>query len=287
MEPSQRQEAVTALQQRGLSQRVACKIMRDRRLPRETTGFRVIQDAPLIKRLTRPAQDHPRYGCKRLYVISERIAGEGDPYVNYKRFRRLYRLANLQIARRRRRSRAQYVLGMPLRRAGRPHDIWTMDYVSDRLLHGRVFRALTLLDERSRYPLAVDPAFSYPSASVVRTLEDAVREHGYPKCLRIDNGHEFIASALWKRGPMSTASNCSLSSPESRRRTRLSNHLRAGLATNASTKTSSCLLTKFARSSRIGSMTTTWRGLIHRLEAKPGEFVQGLINNQLPPLAAA
>lgn len=186
-----------ALQQSGLSQREACKIMRARRRSlRESGSLRSAQDAPLIKRLTQLAQDHPRYGCKRLYVIYERVAGEGDPYMNYKRFRRLYRLANLQIARRRRRSRAKYVRGAPLRRAEQPNDIWTMDFVSDRLLHGRVFRALTLLDERSRYALAVDPAFSYPSASVVRTLGDAAREHGYPKCLRVDNGPEFIASAL-------------------------------------------------------------------------------------------
>ena len=104
--------------------------------------------------------------------------------MNYKRFRRLYRLANMQITRRRRRSRAKYVRGTPLRRSNRPHDIWTMDFVSDRLLHGRVFRTLTLLDEFSRYALAVDPQFSYPSASVVRTLDSAAREHGYPKALR-------------------------------------------------------------------------------------------------------
>lgn len=149
-----------------------------------------------MKRLTQLAQEHPRYGCRRLYVVYERAADEADPYMNYKRFRRIYRLANLQISRRRRRSRAKYVRGTPLRRAERPNDIWTMDFVSDRLLHGRVFRALTLLDERSRFALAVHPDFSYPSASVVRTLEDAAREHGYPKCLRIDNGPEFVASAL-------------------------------------------------------------------------------------------
>lgn len=186
-----------ALQRKGLSQREACKIMRARRRsPNEQVGIRAGQDFPLVKRLTQLAQQHPRYGCKRLYVIYERVAGDGDPYMNYKRFRRLYRLANLQIARRRRRSRAKYVRGRPLRRAERPNDIWTIDFVSDRLLYGRVFRSLTLLDERSRYALAVDPAFSYPSASVVRTLDEAAREHGYPKCLRVDNGPEFIASAL-------------------------------------------------------------------------------------------
>ena len=82
------------------------------------------------------------------------------------------------------------------RRASRPNEIWTMDFVSDRLLHGRTFRALTLIDECSRYCFAVDPAFSYPSISVVRRLDDVASQFGYPSALRVDNGPEFIASAL-------------------------------------------------------------------------------------------
>ncbi len=145
-----------------------------RRSSNEKPGIRALEDAPLIKRITELAQAYPRRGCKRLYDRYEREAREDDPYMNYKRFRRLYRLGNLQISKRRRRSRAKYVRGVPLRRSDRPNDIWTMDFVSDRLLHGRVFRALTLLDECSRYALAVQPEFSYPSASVVRTLEQAL-----------------------------------------------------------------------------------------------------------------
>ena len=197
MGPSQRQEAVKALQRSGLSQREACAIMRARRRSSlEKQGSRAAQDAPLLVRLTQLAQEHPRYGCKRLYVVYERAARDDDPYMNWKRFRRLYRLANLQIARRRRRSRAKYVRGLPLRRATHPNEIWTLDFLSDRLLYGRAFRALTLLDEFSRYAFAVDPAFSYPSILVVRTLDDTAREHGYPNCLRVDNGPEFIATAL-------------------------------------------------------------------------------------------
>ena len=171
MGPSQRQEAVKALQEKGLSQREACKIIRARRRPANAPpGLRALQDAPLIERLTQLAQKHSHFGCKRLYL-------------RYKRFRRLYRLGNLQIARRKRRSRAKYVRGLPSYRATHPNDIWTMDFVSDRLLHGRKFRALTLLDERSRFSFAVDPAFSYPSCAVVHTLEMVAREHGYPKSL--------------------------------------------------------------------------------------------------------
>lgn len=197
MGPSQRQEAVKALQRSGLSQREACAIIgARRRSSRERPSSKATQDAAVIVRLTELAEDRPRYGCKRLYVIYEREARQADPYMNYKRFRRLYRLGNLQIARRSRRSRAKYVRGIPRRCATRPMDVWTMDFVSDRLLHGRTFRALTLTDEFSKYSFAVDPAFSYPSISVVRTLEDVAREHGYPNVLRVDNGPEFIAGAL-------------------------------------------------------------------------------------------
>lgn len=58
--------------------------------------MKTAQDAPLIVRLTQLAQEHSRYGFKRLYVIYERQARDEDPYMNYKRFRRLYRLGNLQ-----------------------------------------------------------------------------------------------------------------------------------------------------------------------------------------------
>jgi putative transposase len=180
-----------------LSQRQACAIIgARRRSPRESPRDKTVQDAPVVVRLTELAQKRSRYGCKRLYGLYEREARETDAYMNYKRFRRLYRLGNLQIARRRRRSRAKYVRGVPLRRATRPMDIWTMDFLSDYLFHGRKFRTLTLIDEFSKWSFAVDPAFSYPSISVVRTLDDVAHEHGFPHVLRVDNGPEFIASAL-------------------------------------------------------------------------------------------
>jgi hypothetical protein len=106
-----------------------------RRSPRERESTKDVEDAMTVRRLTTLAQDRPRYGCKRLYAVYEREAGYEDLYMNYKRFRRLYRLGNLQISRRRRRSRAKYVRGTPLRRATRPNEIWTINFVSDRLMH--------------------------------------------------------------------------------------------------------------------------------------------------------
>lgn len=180
-----------------MSQREACKVIRaGRRSSRTEPSAKAKSDAKIMVRLTELAQRWPRRGCKRLYDRYERDAREGDVYMNFKRFRRLYRLANLQLNRRRRRSRAKYVRGLPLRRASQPHEIWTMDFLADRLLHGRRFRVHTVLDECSRYPFSIFGAFSFPSAAVVVKLEEVAREHGYPKCLRVDNGPEHIASPL-------------------------------------------------------------------------------------------
>lgn len=103
MEPSQRQEAVRALQRHGLSQREACAIARARRQP--SGGWlspKAREDGRTIRRLTALAQAHPHYGWRRLYALYERRAGESDVYMNHKRFRRLYRRGRLQVHRWRR-----------------------------------------------------------------------------------------------------------------------------------------------------------------------------------------
>lgn len=197
MGPSQRQEAVKALQRSGLSQRAACTIIRARRRsPQAQPSAKTREDTRIVARLTELAQRWLRRGCRRLYDRYEREARDGDAYMNFKRFRRLYRLGNLQLNRRRRRSRAKYVRGLPLRRASAPNEIWAMDFLADRLLHGRRFRVHTLLDECSRYSSSVFGAFSIPSITVVAKLEEVACEHGYPKCLRVDNGPEHIATTL-------------------------------------------------------------------------------------------
>jgi len=197
MGPSQRQEAVKALQRSGLSQREACRIMRARRRSsREAPSTKAVGDALAVRRLTELAQTYPRYGVDRLYPIYEREAGDGDAYMNFKRFRRLYRLGNLQIARRKRRSRAKYARGQVLQKATRPNEIWAMDFLSDRLQHGRTFRVLTVIDECGKFAHAVDPSFTYTAVAVVMMLEAIAHEYGYPSFLRIDNGPEMISSAL-------------------------------------------------------------------------------------------
>lgn len=186
-----------ALQSRGLSQRAACAIIKARRRSsRETPSTRAQDDARLALRLTQVAQDHYEHGCIRLYGDYERDAQDGDEYMNYKRFRRIYRLADLNKQRRHRRTRAKFVRGRSLRRATRPHEGWTLDFMHDRLFYSRTFRTLSMMDEFSRSGLALDMAFTFPSRAVISVLDEIAGLYGYPHYLRIDNGTELTSKAM-------------------------------------------------------------------------------------------
>ena len=187
-----------ALQQLGLSQREACAIVRARRRsPTEAPSTKARDDTRLAVRLTEVAQKHAEHGCRRLYEDYGRDADPTqDEYMNYKRFRRIYRVANLQIGRRRRRGRAKIVRGRPLRRATRPFEGWTLDFIHDRLFGGRAFRTLSMEDEFSRSGLALEMSFTFPSRSVVNVLDDVAAIYGYPKYLRIDNGTELTSKLM-------------------------------------------------------------------------------------------
>ena len=177
-----------ALQQFGLSQREACRsVHARRRSSREQPTTKAQRDAMVATRLTQVAQSHAEHGCRRLFADYERDAIEGDEYLNYKAFRRIYRLAGLQIGRRRRRGRAKIVRGRSLRRATKPFEGWTLDFIHDRLFNGRTFRGLTMMDEFSRCGLALELNYSFPSRAVISVLDEAARTYGYPKYLRIDN----------------------------------------------------------------------------------------------------
>ena len=187
-----------ALQTLGLSQREACAIVRARRRSsREVPSAKASDDARWAERLTEVAHAHSEHGCRRLYEDYERDAiPELDEYMNYKRFRRLYRLANLQIGRRRRRGRAKIVRGLPLRRAQKPFEGWTLDFMHDRLFGGRAFRTLAMEDEFSRTGLALELSFSFPSRSVIAVLDSVAAIYGYPKYLRVDNGTELTSKLM-------------------------------------------------------------------------------------------
>lgn len=132
-----------------------------------------------------------RYGYRRLHVLLRR---EGWP-VNHKRVYRLYRLEGLALRRRPPRKRPS-LPRVPAPPAIRPRAEWGMDFLADRLVDGRRFRVLTVVDHVSRVSPAIAVGTALTGERVAALLEELAGAVGCPQRLRVDNGPEFVSRAL-------------------------------------------------------------------------------------------
>ena len=95
--------------------------------------------------------------------------------INHKRTERLYREEGLALRKKRRRkgaAGARVVLPMPQR----TNERWSMDFVTDSIVTGRRFRALTIIDNYSRECPAIEVDTSLGGRRVVQVLEEAERD---------------------------------------------------------------------------------------------------------------
>ena len=170
--------------------RKACELIR---LNRATYYYQsqAKDQSALRMRLRDLAASRVRYGYRRLHVL---LLREGWS-VNHKRIYRLYRQEGLSLRRKKAKKRVSSVrvVGAP---ASAPNQRWSMDFMSDRLLDGRRYRVLTLVDHFSRVSPALEAAFSFPGSQVVAVLERVTVLQGVPQELYVDNGPEFISKAL-------------------------------------------------------------------------------------------
>jgi putative transposase len=173
-----------------VSERRACRVAgvsrssyRYRSVARDQTALRV--------RLRDLAAARVRYGYRRLHVLLRR---EGW-HVNHKRVYRLYREEGLgiRVKRRKKRVSGPRVLPPPARR---PHERWSLDFMTDGLADGRRFRVLTIVDNVSRVSPAIAVGGSLTGERVVAILERLRRTAGRPERIAVDNGPEFISKAL-------------------------------------------------------------------------------------------
>jgi len=111
------------------------------------------------------------------------------------RAHRLWRLAGLQLPRRRPRRRVAHSRPRPLPAFGANH-VWAYDFVFDTCANGQSLKCLTVIDEFTRECLAIDVAGSIRSGRVIEVLTRLISEHGAPKFLRSDNGPEFVSKAI-------------------------------------------------------------------------------------------
>lgn len=171
-----------------MSERQACKLVEiavsSYRYCSRTFG----RDDALRARLTELAQQHPRFGSPRLYVLLRREAVH-----NHKLVERHYR--ELGLALRRKKRKRLMRIRVPLQPADRINQEWAMDFVSDAMASGRHVRILTVVDVFTRECLALETDTSIGSRRVTRVLDRLIAERGSPQRIRSDNGPEFTSRA--------------------------------------------------------------------------------------------
>ncbi len=137
------------------------------------------------------AQRHRRYGAEMIY-LKLRQAGE---LVNHKRVERLYTLEKLQI-RRRRRKKIPLGERQPLVRPGAANEVWSMDFVFDRIATGRTIKCLVIVDDATHESVAIVAEHSMGGDHLVRVLDQICSQRGRPHAIRTDNGPEFSGRAM-------------------------------------------------------------------------------------------
>jgi putative transposase len=188
---SVRRLQVEYVNRRGLSLRRACALLS---VARSTLGYQsrvARRDAQVLPVMRELAGQYPRYGYRRIQVFMGRHGHAMSP----DRTHRLWRLAGLQVPRKRPRRRVASSRPRPLAptRAG---EVWAYDFVFDACANGQQLKCLTVVDEFTRECLAIDVAGSIRSGRVIETLAKLVSVHGAPKYLRSDNGPEFVSRAI-------------------------------------------------------------------------------------------
>jgi putative transposase len=193
VKPSQRKEmAQNLVQEKGLSVRLACEIFGISetcyRYQAKLSGENML----VADWLLRLSQANKRWGFGLCFLYLRNVQGYSW---NHKRVYRIYRELTLHLRikprRRLKRDRPE-TLSVP--RA--INQVWSMDFMSDRLGNGRAFRTFNVIDDYNREALGIEVDFSLPAPRVIRSLEQIIEWRGKPAAIRCDNGPEYISAEL-------------------------------------------------------------------------------------------
>ena len=186
-----RWEQIAFVVGRGRSHRQACALLSVARSTITYQSKLAVRDAPVLSDLRELAAQYPRYGYRRMQIF---LARKGH-VMSADRAYRLWRVAGLQVPRRRPRRRVATGRPRPLPATG-PNQVWAYDFVFDACANEQVLKCLTVVDEYTREALAIDVAGRIRSARVIEVLARLISVHGAPAILRSDNGPEFVSRAV-------------------------------------------------------------------------------------------
>lgn len=173
------------------SERRACHVTGQHRSTQRYQPKDRDDEVMLIRDIHKFVGEHPRFGCRRI----TRLLRDAGWAVNYKRVHRLWKQEGFKVPRKARKKRflGSGANACDKRKATGVNDVWTLDFIHDRLADGRQFKCLAVLDEYTRESLALLVNRSINGEEVLAVLGALIGERGLPTSIRSDNGPEFIA----------------------------------------------------------------------------------------------
>ena len=159
----------------GVPRRRACRLVE---LHRSASYYRSVKNPrlELRGRMHELARTRVRYGYRRLHVLLKREGwslGRDQAY-------RLYCEEGLQLRSKLPRRRKMGVTRRERFVPRRVNQAWSMDFVSDQLVDGERFRALTIVDVFSRESLAIEVGQRLRAENVVEVCDRLVARRGKP-----------------------------------------------------------------------------------------------------------
>lgn len=167
--------------------------LRDRSRRPHTSPQRIAADVAALLAMAREA--HPSWGPRKLlqYLAPRHPAIDDWPAAST--VGDLLRRTGLVHARRRRRPPIHPGV-VPLHTTA-PNDLWTLDFKGHFKTRDGVYcYPLTLVDQHTRYLLAVQGLLSTKGVGARRVLERSFREYGLPAAIRTDNGVPFATTGI-------------------------------------------------------------------------------------------
>lgn len=174
-----------------ISERRVCQVLTlSRSTKRRQTRKR--RDAERIRRIHDLSAQYPRFGYRKIYWLLKHEGGG----VGRERVRLIRKREGLQVLKKSKRRRPLANSLAKVTQAQYPGHVWSYDFISDQSTDGKRLRCLTILDEYTRYGLNIHCARSVTSGEVIQILDGLFMVYRPPRCIRSDNGPEFIAQAL-------------------------------------------------------------------------------------------
>lgn len=195
MSPSRKREAAVKLQAEfAVSERRACQAIEQPRSSQRYKSKPRDDEPAMVKRMLELVRQRPRFGYRRMAALLRREGWQASATRIY----RLWRREGLKVPQKKRKRRrlGTSANGCVRRRAEHKDHVWCWDFVFDHTTSGSTLKWLSIVDEYTRECLALKVDRSITSEDVIDTLAELFAMRGVPKCIRSDNGPEFIARVI-------------------------------------------------------------------------------------------